>query len=70
MNKEKELEDQKLKEYIEKGILDRETLELVPIRPKSPEELEIEMIEKSLGTNVGTFYRWYLGVPPAENQSS
>lgn len=69
MKKDQEAEDARMKAYIAQGIFDQ-NLELIPTRPKSPEELEIEMIENNLGSNVGKFYRWYLGIPPAENQSS
>lgn len=69
MKKTQDYENDKMKHYVEQGILDETTLELKPIRPKSPQEMEIEMVE-SFSPRIGSFYRWYLDVPAEESAKS
>ena len=42
--KTQEYEDSKMKEYIEKGIFN-DNLEIIPKRPKTQQEMELETIE-------------------------
>jgi len=62
MKKQQEFENNKLKEYVEEGILDKETLELKPIKPKTQTELEVETIEAAM-PRLGPLYRWYYEIP-------
>ena len=54
-----------MKEYMEKGIFDPETMQLQPIRQKSPAEMELETI-KSLSPTLAKAYSWYYDVPDPE----
>ena len=58
MARTQEFENSKQQEYIDKGILDGETFELKPMKPKSQQELEVEMIE-NWSPMLGKAFRWY-----------
>jgi len=60
--KKQKYEDGKMKEYMDKGIFDPETMQLQPIKPKTPAEMELETV-KSLSPTLGKAYSWYYDVP-------
>ena len=53
-------EDEKMREYKDKGIFN-ENMELIPKKPKTPEEMELEALETAAPKFVVDAYKWAKG---------
>jgi hypothetical protein len=68
MKKSQDFENDKMKEYVEKGIFTEDGLELKPMRPKTQQEIEVETMNM-ISPKLGKAYSWFYDVPlPEETQ--